>query len=357
MKNNGILTVGSKNGIVVDEYRAILIICLFLHLGFSALFSLVGFDTLAVIDLIAAMIYAILQFLEYTKGYKSLTTYICYFEVIIVATINTVFLGWDYGFYLYIICIIPLIFYRLSNRLIISTILGIISSVVFVFLRIYSFSFSPLIIDNNQFLKSAIYVYNAIIAFGIIMIFPFIFCMNIQASKKKLLEKNIELNKLARIDPLTNLLNRRSMKTKISIAFVEYKKYGKCFAVLLCDIDDFKMINDEFGHDCGDYVLKNISESIVKSVGINGNVCRWGGEEILILLSDIEDDNLEIIAQKVHESINRNSIVYNQMIINPTITIGVSKSDKNKSIEYMKLEADSNIYTGKNSGKNFIKYS
>ena len=94
-----------------------------------------------------------------------------------------------------------------------------------------------------------------------------------------------ELEKYANYDTLTHLLNRRSMDNYMQEAYRQATTGKSSFCLLMADIDDFKKVNDTYGHDCGDEVLKYVAQTISTGVKKNDSVFRWGGEEICILLN------------------------------------------------------------------------
>jgi diguanylate cyclase (GGDEF)-like protein len=125
---------------------------------------------------------------------------------------------------------------------------------------------------------------------GIFVIFSLISFFLIFFGKIRFKEHNFEtqnerLTKLANVDPLTELLNRRSINQKLELAMQRKMNLDIDFTVAIGDIDDFKKLNDEYGHSCGDEFLKNLAESIRAAVRDTDYVCRWGGEEVLILFT------------------------------------------------------------------------
>ena len=129
--------------------------------------------------------------------------------------------------------------------------------------------------------------------------------------QKRLEQENLELEELARFDPLTHLFNRRSMHEVLHRAMNEVVGSGETFCLIMADIDDFKKINDTYGHDCGDEVLIAISGIISSNVRENDFVCRWGGEEILILLR-AELDTAKRVAERVREEIANRKMWYKE---------------------------------------------
>ena len=179
------------------------------------------------------------------------------------------------------------------------------------------------------------------------------FIQDTNATAIKLDSINSELSFIATHDPLTNLINRRSMSdefTKVADAFTEKKTP---FSIILADIDDFKKVNDIYGHDFGDIVLKRTAKIILDIVGDKGSVCRWGGEEILILTHYDLKESVKI-AEQIRSTIQTTSFVFNNTYVKATLTLGVSTCKKDIPINKVITEADSNLYKGKKSTKNCV---
>lgn len=163
-------------------------------------------------------------------------------------------------------------------------------------------------------------------------------------------EKNRQLDFLANHDSLTKLQNRYRMPQ----IYQEYRDRERPFCVVLGDVDDFKKINDSFGHDCGDQVLKSLADLIHKRVSEKrGSVCRWGGEEILILLPVQWQEGYEII-EALREEIGELAVEYEGKKIRNTMTFGVSASEEAQTLERLVKLADDRMYQGKVNGKNQV---
>lgn len=160
---------------------------------------------------------------------------------------------------------------------------------------------------------------------------------------------NLEINKLKR-DFLTNLYNRFAILEKL-----EELKDEK-YALIIGDIDYFKKINDNYGHLVGDYVLKGISDLLIKSIKNNGIVGRYGGEEFIIIIPYKEIDEAYKLIEKIRELIEKTKIKvkYNDCIkeFYVSMTFGITSSNSNKSIDNLIAEADKALYEGKNNGRN-----
>lgn len=166
--------------------------------------------------------------------------------------------------------------------------------------------------------------------------------------------KNRELDLMSKTDYLTELANRRFMVTRLKEEIVNTEKTGKKFSILLCDIDYFKKINDTYGHEIGDLILKEVTLSIKKSVRECDLVSRWGGEEFLVLLIDTDIISAANIAEKIRDRVEEKAIMVNNMAIKSTISIGVTEYIHELSISQNINNADKALYQSKNDGRNRV---
>lgn len=128
----------------------------------------------------------------------------------------------------------------------------------------------------------------------------------------------------------------------------------------MIDIDNFKKVNDTYGHDAGDEVLKAIADILLtrQKGDEHFQACRWGGEEFLIFYRPNHQDDDKIIAEfdKLRQEVEQRTVVYNEHNIKFTITTGLAFYHENLSVAEMIKIADDNLYEGKNTGKNVVIY-
>lgn len=163
-----------------------------------------------------------------------------------------------------------------------------------------------------------------------------------------------ELEKHVNYDTLTHLLNRRSMDNYLNEAYRQASTGKTTFCLLMMDIDDFKRVNDTYGHDCGDEVLRSIAHIVSTGVKKDDSVFRWGGEEILVLLKT-DLSRAEAAAERIRFDVAKDPIKYQEDIEVPvTITIGISPYVAGTTIKKMMEDADAKLYVGKHNGKNQV---
>ena len=168
------------------------------------------------------------------------------------------------------------------------------------------------------------------------------------------LEKSVnKLHHLSMIDELTNIYNRRyffEMSQKLIAIAAREKKH---LSLLMIDIDYFKNINDNYGHQVGDFILINVVKEIEKNIRKSDVFARVGGEEFTILLNDTSLDGAKVITEKIRRIIEDKVFIYNNITMSTTISIGLSELNKeNTSIEDLYKQADKQLYIAKKNGRN-----
>ena len=176
--------------------------------------------------------------------------------------------------------------------------------------------------------------------------------------KKLFLEKNelIEkLDSLSRIDPLTGISNRRDMMEKLENEQSRFERYGKSFSVIMCDIDHFKKVNDQYGHDFGDYVLKEVAMLLKEQIRELDKLSRWGGEEFFIVLPETNLVGAVNVAEKMRESIESYSFEFGGETLKVSMSFGVScHANAGVKLDDLLKEADQFLYRAKNQGRNTV---
>lgn len=327
------------------------------HVFLLCLFGVFGVTPLFYFNICSIITYLICFYLinRGRKFYLS-TYFITFIEVILHSFAASLVLGWQYGFAQYIIAIIPVGFYvcymlDINRRKIkIAISLAIFSMFAFFLCKIISFYREPMIVLDNTLLELSLFIFNASCTFIFLILFTLVFVFEIRLSSNQLQRQNALLEKLASTDPLTGLYNRRSMDIFLSQAV----ESNVGFALIMCDIDDFKKVNDTYGHDFGDVVLKGVAKITTEQVREKGYVCRWGGEEILILLNNASKESSFHIAENIRRNVANNVFDLNEKWIHCSLTLGIAFHEEREAVEETITRADYNLYRGKRNGKNAV---
>jgi|DewCreStandDraft_4_1066084.scaffolds.fasta_scaffold02534_23 diguanylate cyclase (GGDEF)-like protein/PAS domain S-box-containing protein len=176
------------------------------------------------------------------------------------------------------------------------------------------------------------------------------------SAKLAAFQKIEKLEALAFIDSLTGIGNRRYTEIKIFVKLEEIKKIGmiKNHGVLFIDIDHFKKINDTFGHKFGDDVLKIVAKTILKNIREDDFIGRWGGEEFVAIISNVDVDELRFIAEKIRALIYSIDFKINDNKIKLSVAIGATLINYKDDITSLIQRADALMYQCKKSGRNCV---
>jgi diguanylate cyclase (GGDEF)-like protein len=165
-------------------------------------------------------------------------------------------------------------------------------------------------------------------------------------------EKSNLLEYQASHDKLTGLFNRNKFDEFYIKEVKRSKRYNTNLSVIIFDIDDFKMINDTYGHQIGDVVLKEISQIMSMHIREQDIAVRWGGEEFLILLPHTNIDGAATVANKIKTNIEEH--LFTELSLKITASFGVSELGTDDTDESLILRTDKFLYEAKNSGKNKV---
>lgn len=157
-------------------------------------------------------------------------------------------------------------------------------------------------------------------------------------------------------DPLTNLLNRLYLEQRLSLEIKRALRNKRHLSVILADLDYFKNVNDKFGHQAGDVVLIEFSKSLSQSFREYDSIYRFGGEEFLIILPEVDSDDAYQRAEAMREKTKRSMIIYNSVEIFITVSFGISVYPENGiDAKSMIAAADAALYQAKQNGRDQVK--
>ncbi|MEQ3652772.1 MAG: GGDEF domain-containing protein, partial [Glaciecola sp.] len=156
------------------------------------------------------------------------------------------------------------------------------------------------------------------------------------------------------LDPLTEVYNRRGFTENLSREFSRYQREQVPFSIILIDIDFFKKVNDNYGHESGDIVLKEIADVLRQSTRSYDMLARWGGEEFIALLPNTKLPEAILLANKYRETIAEHVFAVKQGETSITLTAGVACIEEHKSADDCISQADKLLYEGKNMGRNQV---
>lgn len=173
-----------------------------------------------------------------------------------------------------------------------------------------------------------------------------------EESYLSMLEAQQIMNHEARTDPLTGLANRREMYEQIEKVLEGAKQRDCSLSLLLCDMDNFKAINDRYGHRCGDQVLVAVARLFIDTFRGEDIVARWGGEEFLVMLPCTQGVDAYALAEKIRLRVAELHIEHGDQVIPLSLSIGTRQYDMQKTIDQNIAQADRCLYRAKQQGRN-----
>ena len=316
---------------------------------FAGIYSLARFNVVSVIIYIFCMILG--KSGNIAPAYVSLIL-----EVSVYSSYAVYYIGWNSGSYGFLFSIVPIIIYfgcylfKGYDRWIVVLLL-ILDFAIFISLYLIFANAEPVVHISDEVRMIMVIFTSFAMVFSIIF-YNMIYIYSSENEMINLAQKNVQLSADANIDSLTGLLNRRGFLPMVGELMKDEKTSKFCIA--FCDIDNFKRINDSYGHDCGDEVLRNISKIIIKEMD-GCDICRWGGEEIIILMKDYDLGVAKGKMENLRKTIETVPTVFFNKHISATVTIGL---EENKEL-YQEPEdiikvADERMYYGKQHGKNIL---
>jgi two-component system, cell cycle response regulator len=165
-----------------------------------------------------------------------------------------------------------------------------------------------------------------------------------------------EIKTLSIHDGLTGIYNHAFIVEALKDEVERSKRYGSLLSVALFDIDDFKKVNDTYGHLAGDAVLQKLADLFKGSLRAIDIVGRYGGEEFLAILPETDGINGYIVAERFREKIEKETFAYGEETIKTTISGGVAHYTHGMDVNKLIKMADDNLYAAKREGKNRIFY-
>ena len=279
-----------------------------------------------------------------------------YLEVSVYCIIAVHYIGWVSASYFFLFAIVPIIIYFgcfiFKGRKRLYIVLLLVLNFALYFCLYLRYADAKPLYELSYGIRTTLVIFTTFVMVFSVIFYNTIYIYSSEFEMSSLELKNEQLSADACRDVLTKLLNRRGFLPLVSELMDDKKSNHFCIA--FCDIDNFKRINDSYGHDCGDEVLRHISKTIQKEMP-GCDICRWGGEEIVILMRDYEFSEAKQKMENLRKCIETNPTVFYNKRISATITIGLEerKTVYNGPEEIIKT-ADERMYYGKQHGKNIL---
>lgn len=326
------------------------------HIMYLVVFSILGVMPMIVFNIFSVVFYSSLLVILFRTEFRKRLVLAALVEIMIHSCLGIYCMGWQMGFAMFLLFIMPIPFYMPLRRIATPYLFSLVPLTLFVVMHQLFGDSEAAYSYSEPFINNLLYVMNALLGSAILIYIASIYMFEREIMKFKLTAKNERLQKLATIDPLTQLFNRRAMGEYLRLVQHNSERSGKGYVVGLGDIDDFKKINDTYGHESGDEALKQTAGIIAHAVPAEGYAARWGGEEFLFVIPNAELEEGVGCAEKIRSELAAKFFRADMQKFGITMTIGVSVGAAGEDIEKVISRADGMLYQGKESGKNKVSY-
>jgi diguanylate cyclase (GGDEF)-like protein len=266
-------------------------------------------------------------------------------EVIGHATIGTLLIGWEAGFFYYLFLFIPAIVVGRGRRT--PVVLLTFLLVFYLGLHALARSTGPIEPLESDLAVSFVHGFNVIIVFSMAALTANHYYGTVRRAERRLM-------KMATTDPLTGLVNRRSLIAQADTFIRQGNADAQSTALVLADIDHFKRVNDQYGHEAGDHILEQVA-NILNRVARSGDiVARWGGEEFLIFLPSTGLDSALLLAERIREAVAAEALDHAGTSIQITVSLGVAELTPDEPLGEAIARADRGLYASKTGGRNRV---
>jgi len=321
-----------------------LIMCLCVHIFNTFLFWKFELVPLVVLNIISSVVYVL--FLTLFKNENRRISF-AYFEIILFSAATELISGGHFGTLNFVIGMVAVIFFMLpySNRKKhVYQLIGAGFAIAISLISIYNYSLYPELMDkvlqHETFMKSM----NLMIT-----LFTLFYLSNLYLVELRTTREKLDYN--SNHDMLTGLYNRRFFE---GIMKRSKEEKETSYSVAMLDVDDFKKINDTYGHETGDKVLAAVSKCIETCLPENAVAVRWGGEEFVLYLPLIDNAQALEILSNFRAKLSEQAVYHKGTRVTITVTIGLCTGENIADYEEYIRQADEKLYWGKKHGKNQI---
>ena len=322
-----------------------LAVCLAIHGIYMGIFQILDIWQLSMLNMASCVFYANLLFFKKDTSERSM---VCtYFEIIAFSVLSELALGPDYGFFLYIVGMSAAIFYltpSYGNRRFVYQLTGIVAAVALEgAVRLLDIRF-PQIQQAAQPFETLFYLVNLAITALIVLAATFLYSRETEKVWESLRYSTDH-------DALTGLYNRRFLER-----YIEEIPYGSRtkYVIAMVDIDFFKKVNDTYGHEAGDKVLRKVAFCLQDTAGKENLAVRWGGEEFILYFPDVTQEEVYTKMEDLRKEVEALVIPSAGYHIRITITSGIACGLEDSNYEKVIRSADEKLYLGKQRGRNRV---
>jgi len=312
--------------------------------AFFFIFLMLGSPILAWINVVSVAMY-VYAYRAFSQRRNRLAIMLIRTEVLVHAGLGTVLVGWESGFHYFLLMFIPALFVTMRARS--AWILVGCMWLYYVGLDVLMWYIEPLQpISSNALL--AVHIFNLTVVFCMFAYLALFYVVTVTRAHKR-------RERMATTDSLTGLFNRRHIIALTEKELARHHRRPSNLTFMLMDVDHFKQINDQHGHDIGDRVLSGVSKVLIESMREQDFIGRWGGEEFLAALPETDLVQAQASAERIREAIESLVIVYDGQQISVTISIGITQYRAEELLSTAIARADHALYQSKSAGRNRVE--
>lgn len=341
------LSQNQENKYLHMVYRNITCLGILLHSFYSLMFAILQYPVPLYYNIIDIFFYMGLLLLVTQHGKYAWAVSLIHIETILFCVVHVLLFGWNPCFYIYLFAMASLVYFCPYRSIFTPYLFSFLHIIAFFVLYLISRELQAPIIVNDS-LIALFFVCNSSSAFIIILYVAYVSKASASVGRQELLKKNKDLQHLANYDQMTGLYNRTCLRNRFD------QLHGIENVLAIGDIDDFKAVNDTYGHICGDVILKELAEQMRAKLDPNIFLCRWGGEEFVFIFSNCSKEDVKQQLDNFCQWIAQYNFQYEGLDLHITMTFGLSLGDRDQSLDKWIEEADLLLYKGKHSGKNIV---
>lgn len=329
-------------------YAQIIFLSLLIHVSYTAIFAFLSYWLPCAYNALSIGYYVLVLLFVVRKERFKLAVALAHLEVCVFVVVCTVNAGWGLGIQLFLIALSSLVYFCPYERKYITYLFALGEIVLFMLLRVFSAEgigqYPPLAAP----VETGVYIYSAGLSFAIILYAAFVSGLSAAVGKKELKDENELLSTLANYDTLTGLLSRHAILQKLD------ECEDEAYFLAMGDIDDFKRVNDTYGHVSGDEVLSRVGMIMRECAKGKAEVCRWGGEEFLLLVHASSMECVRVLIQGICNKVAAAEFLFQGTRLHVTMTFGVAQREIGEDMDHLIAQADERLYYGKKRGKNCV---
>lgn len=282
---------------------------------------------------------------------KTAISWLFIFTTVIWGIVSIGLFGWDSGIQSFLVITIILIFFADYGHYRVKSAISALAYLIYLvlYLKCDDMPSYCVLTATQEDVIRMLYMAALIVSVSVV---AFVFGKDSQHLENKLIEYNRKLEEKANTDSLTGLFNRG--KAMDYLGSLVAKANEENFSLCICDIDFFKKVNDNYGHDAGDEVLKEVAKVLLAQTKGIGFVARWGGEEFLIAFPNMNGDLASEKLFEIQRAIHKMEVHAAAATIKITMTYGLTEYDNNIGLDQSLKDADNKLYLGKERGRDVV---